>query len=58
MRGLFWILLAIGSTAQYPLEVLVRHNQAGLQKILGGCDGDGGRGGRQSGAGVRDRVAG
>lgn len=27
---LFWILLAIGSAAEDPLEVLVRHDQAGL----------------------------
>lgn len=42
---LLWVLLAVGSTAEDPLEVLVRHDQAGLQQVLGGCYGDGsGRG--------------
>lgn len=27
---LFWILLAVGSAAEDPLEVLVGHDQAGL----------------------------
>lgn len=56
MWCLLWVLLAIGSTAEDPLEVLVRHDQAGLQQVLGGSYGDGGRSGRQSSARVRDRV--
>lgn len=41
-------MLCIGSTAEDPLQILVRHDKAGLQEALRGCDGDGGRG-RQTG---------
>lgn len=43
---LLWVLLAAGGVAEDPLQVLVGHDQAGLQQVLGGGYGDGGGGGR------------
>jgi len=55
---LFWILLVVGSGAEDPLEVLVGHDQAGLQQVGGGPYGDGGGGGSQTRARVGNRVVG
>lgn len=48
----------MGGAAEDPLEVLVGHDQTGLQEALGGCDCDGGGRSLQRGTRVGHRVAG
>lgn len=52
------VLLTVGGAAEDPLEVLVGHDQTGLQEALGGCDSDGGGRGLQRGTRVGHGVAG